>query len=133
MTDRQNRQTASDDAIRAIKGYLQAMEERDMARAASFLADEFQMLFPGDQTFRTLNDLITWAKPRYRWVKKNYDQFDTCAAEEETIVYCYGTLHGQWPDGSTFSDIRFIDRFVIKRGLLTDQKVWNDLAEAANS
>ena len=95
MTDRQNRQTASDDAIRAIKGYLHAMEERDMARAASFLADEFQMLFPGDQTFRTLNDLITWAKPRYRWVKKSYDQFDTCAAEEETIVYCYGTLHGQ--------------------------------------
>ena len=132
MTLRQNRQTASDGAIKTIKRYLLAMENRDMARAASFLADEFQMLFPGDQTFRALDELVAWAKPRYKWVKKSYHQFDTCPAGEETIVYCYGTLNGQWPDGSVFGDIRFVDRFVVKDGLLTDQKVWNDLAEAAS-
>ncbi len=46
------------------------------------------------------------------------------------VVYCYGTLNGEWPDGTQFSGIRFIDRFVVKDGLLEDQRVWNDLAES---
>jgi hypothetical protein len=40
-------------------------------------------------------------------------------------------LHGVWPDGSAFSDIRFVDRFTLQGGLLTTQMVWNDLAEFA--
>ena len=108
------------------------MEDRDLAGAASFLADDFQMHFPGDQTFHTLDELVAWARPRYQWVKKAYQQFDVCPAGDENVVYCFGTLHGQWPDGSIFGDIRFIDRFVVRDGLLTNQKVWNDLAEVAN-
>jgi hypothetical protein len=46
-----------------------------------------------------------------------------------TIVYCWGTLSGEWLDGAPFSDIRFIDRFVVRNGRLENQKVWNDLAE----
>jgi hypothetical protein len=45
------------------------------------------------------------------------------------VVYCFGTLYGEWSDGTPFSGVRFIDRFTIKDGLLTDQRVWNDLAE----
>ena len=54
------------------------MEDRDLAGAASFLADDFQMHFPGDQTFYTLDELVAWARPRYQWVKKAYEQFDVC-------------------------------------------------------
>ena len=67
-----------------------------------------------------------------KWVKKAYEEFDVCPAGDENVVYCFGALHGQWPDGSIFGDIRFIDRFVVRDGLLTNQKVWNDLAEVAN-
>ena len=73
MTLRQNRQTASDGAIKTIKRYLMAMENLDMADAESSLAEESQMLSRGDQTFRALHELIAWAKPRYKWVKKSYD------------------------------------------------------------
>ena len=132
MTDRETKKTNADSTIRMIKGYLQAMEDRDLAGAASFLADDFQMHFPGDQTFHKLDELIAWARPRYQWVKKAYEQFDVCPAGDENVVYCFGTLQGQWPDGSIFGDIRFIDRFVVRDGLLTNQKVWNDLAEVAN-
>jgi len=45
------------------------------------------------------------------------------------VVYCHGTLSGEWPDGSAFSGIRFIDRFTVRAGKLADQTVWNDLAE----
>lgn len=132
MTDRETARTNADSTIRIIKEYLQAMEDRDLAGAASFLADDFQMHFPGDQTFHTLDELVSWARPRYQWVKKAYEQFDFCPAGDENVVYCFGTLHGQWLDGSIFGDIRFIDRFVVRDGLLTNQKVWNDLAEVAN-
>ena len=128
MTDKNDAKTNPDGTIKIIKEYLQALEDRDLEVAATFLADEFQMHFPGDQTFQTLDELVAWSKPRYQWVKKAYEQFDICPAGEESVVYCYGTLHGRWPDGSFFGDIRFIDRFVVRDGLLTNQQVWNDLA-----
>ena len=132
MTDKNNLEINADSTIKIIKEYLQAMEDRDLARASTFLADEFLMHFPGDQIFHTLDELVAWSKPRYQWVKKTYAQFDICPAGKERVVYCYGTLHGQWPDGSIFGDIRFIDRFVVRDNLLTNQQVWNDLAEVAN-
>jgi hypothetical protein len=45
------------------------------------------------------------------------------------VVYCHGTLEGCWLDGTAFSGVRFIDRFLVQGGLLVSQDVWNDLAE----
>jgi len=46
------------------------------------------------------------------------------------VVYNYGDLRGEWADGTPFSGIRYIDRFVVRDGRIVDQKVWNDLAIA---
>jgi hypothetical protein len=48
-----------------------------------------------------------------------------------THVYCFGTLYGEWADGSAFEGIRFIDRFTVRAGQLLDQMVWNDMGEVA--
>ena len=45
------------------------------------------------------------------------------------VVYCFGTLSGEWLDGTPFAGIRFIDRFTLRDGLLADQTVWNDMGE----
>ena len=86
MTDKNNAKTNADNTIKIIKEYLQAMEDRDLAGAANFLADEFQMHFPGDQTLHTLDELVAWSKPRYKWVKKAYEQFDICPAGKESCL-----------------------------------------------
>ena len=113
-----------------VKAYLETMETRDLARANAMLAPGFTMVFPGGARFTQLADLLAWAKPRYRWAKKRYERFDEVPESAgETIVYCFGTLYGEWPDGRPFDGIRFIDRFVIRGGKLADQLVWNDLAE----
>ncbi|ADZ72260.1 tautomerase family protein [Polymorphum gilvum] len=114
-----------------VRGFLEAMEARDLARASGFLAPEFRMTFPGGATFSSLEELIAWAKPRYRFVRKSYDRFETLAGDSGSTVYCYGTLAGEWPDGTAFSGIRFIDRFELRDGLIVGQMVWNDLAESA--
>jgi hypothetical protein len=114
-----------------VKNFLDTMAARDLPAARAMLAPGFAMTFPGGARFTTLEELVAWAKPRYRWVKKKYERFDESrAADEETIVYCYGTLYGEWPDGTVFDGIRFIDRFAISGGKLADQQVWNDLAES---
>jgi hypothetical protein len=117
-------------AIEQIKNYLDAVENRDLVLAKSFLSNHFKLIFPGNNVFSTLEEVIDWAKLRYHWVKKDYDQFDPLMSDDNVIVvYCYGNLYGEWLDRSTFSKIKFIDRFTLKEDKLLDQMVWNDLAE----
>ena len=89
------------------------------------------MTFPGNQRFTEIEAMIAWAKPRYRWVKKRYDRFDVAQGSTATHVYCFGTLYGEWNDGSAFEGVRFIDRFTVRAGKLVDQMVWNDMGEVA--
>ena len=128
-------QDASDavgDAIRTVRAFLGAMEERNLARAASYLGDGFTMTFPGGVRFTRLEELVLWSKPRYRFVKKRYTRFEQGAVSDASgsaSVTCFGTLYGEWPDGATFEGIRFCDWFLLgaDRKLIA-QEVWNDMA-----
>ena len=109
--------------------YLAALEERDFEKARGFLAGEFTMTFPGGARLGSLDDLIAWSKDRYRSIGKTIECVHEVLEEEGTVIYCMGTLAGEWPDGLPFSGIRFIDRFTVRDGKLSEQHVWNDLAE----
>lgn len=116
-----------------VRAFLSAMENRDLASAQAYLTGDFEMEFPGGEKMRTLDELIAWAKPRYRSVGKKYERIDLSdASHGSAVVYCFGTLHGTWNDGTPFSGIRFIDRFTIISGKIASQKVWNDLGELAS-
>jgi hypothetical protein len=108
-----------------VRAYLDAMERRDLAKAKSFLAPGFFMVFPGGKRFGSLEQLVESAKTRYRSAKKTYEKTEV----SQDTVYCYGTLYGELLDGTPYSGIRFIDRFTVKDGKLVDQMVWNDMAE----
>lgn len=113
-----------------VRGYLAAMEARDLEAAGAYLAEGFTMTFPGDVTFGRPEELVAWARSRYRSAAKSYQRIDVAAAEDGAVVYCFGTLAGEWSDGTPFAGIRFIDRFTVAEGKLVDQRVWNDLGEA---
>ena len=112
-----------------VRSYLNAMEARDLDKANSFLSQNFQMTFPGGVVFYTLKELIDWGSMRYRFVNKTYERFDEIANRDNIVVYCFGTLAGKFPDGRSFDNVRFIDRFTVSDDKLIDQQVWNDLAE----
>lgn len=112
-----------------VRTYLSAMQARDLDAAGQWLAPGFTMIFPGGIEFTHTEQLVSWAKDRYQTIGKTYERFEECYGVDETIVYCSGTMHGMWPNGEAFSEIRFIDRFVVRDGLLASQIVWNDLAE----
>lgn len=118
-------------AVRTVRDYLNAMEARDLDLAQSFLGDGFVMVFPGNARFRHLKELVGWSRDRYKFVRKKYETFDVAAGRGGvTVVYCTGTLSGEWLDGSSFSGIRFIDRFELEDDRIVNQQVWNDMAEA---
>lgn len=113
-----------------VRSFLTTMEARDLAAAQAMLGERFEMRFPGAAPMHALQELIDWAAPRYRFVRKTYEGFDAMQSEgAAAVVYCRGTLAGEWPDGTAFEGIRFIDRFEVKGGKITRQDVWNDIAE----
>lgn len=121
------------DAVGLVRDFLAAMEARDLARAAGFLAPDFAMTFPGGVRFTRLEDLVAWSKGRYRAVRKTFEGFDEAPGDDATVVTCHGTLSGEWVNGTSFAGIRFVDRFTIRDGKLATQQVWNDVAEARSS
>jgi len=112
-----------------VKDYLAAMEARDLAAAQAFLDDEFETVFPGTQPMKSLTEVMDWAKGRYRLVKKKEEVFEAFQNGGVSVVYVRGVLFGEWPDGSPFDGIRFIDRFEVTGGRIARQDVWNDIAE----
>lgn len=113
------------DPALVVRTFLEAMEARDLERARAFLGDDFAMTFPGGVRLHRLEDLVEWSRPRYRFVRKSYERFDVLGR----VAYCFGTLAGEWNDGTAFEGIRFIDRFELEGGLIVRQDVWNDMGE----
>lgn len=116
--------------VKLVQDFLAAMQRREIDAASAMLGVGFVMQFPGAKPMTRLGGLIEWAKPRYQFVTKTYEGFDAMQGQgDAAVVYCRGTLSGAWPDGTPFSDIRFIDRFEVTMGAITRQDVWNDIAE----
>jgi len=114
--------------IDLVTRYLRLCEERKLAEAAQFLAPSAVLISPGGRSFSSLEERTEASKGRYRWVKKNMKAWDVLLeGDGKAVVYCMGTLYGEDPHGKPFSDVRFIDRFVIEDGKITLQEVWNDL------
>jgi glycyl-tRNA synthetase (class II) len=67
----------------------------------------------------------------YTFRSREFEQMELelFIAPDEAVVYSLGTLYGEWPDGTPFEGNRYVDRYVVKSGLITHMDVWNDSAE----
>ena len=113
-----------------VKRFLRTMEARDLEAAEAMMAPGARITFPGGKLFSSQREMVEASRGRYQWVKKTFDQVDAFSLDHGHVVYVMGTLHGVNRHGVSFSDIRYIDRFRLKDGLITQQDVWNDLSES---
>ncbi|MFN8535774.1 MAG: hypothetical protein U0556_19730 [Dehalococcoidia bacterium] len=121
----------TDDAIARVDTFLKLMAERKLAEAQTYLGPGVRMTFPPGITFGSLQDLVANAGRRYRWCDKVRERYDVFEREDgATVVYSLGTLFGENVHGAPFSGVRYLDRFVLRDGLIVEQDVWNDLAES---
>ncbi len=112
-----------------VRVYLETHMIPDPEAAARYVAPNFELTFTGGRKFDTPTGATGFNARRYKWVKKKMERFETVPGEDETIVYSLGTLYGEWPDGTPFEGNRYIDRFVVRDGLIVSQDVWNDSAD----
>lgn len=117
------------DAARVVDAFLEASMRPDPEAAAMFMAPDARIVFTGGRIFRHPGEATAFNAARYRWVKKRIERNDVVPGATETVVYNIGTLHGEWPDGTPFESNRYVDRFVVRDGLIVSQEVWNDSAE----
>lgn len=115
--------------VAAIDGYLQANEDRELARASEMLAEGAELVFPAGARFADLETMVAAAAGRYRWVRKHRDQYAVGSDDRgRVVVTSRGRLYGENQHGVRFDDIRYVDVFVLEAGRIVEQHVWNDLA-----
>ncbi len=121
--------TESEYAAKIVESFLVASMIPDVEAAAKFVSQDLKLTFTGGRRFTHPRESTAFNAKRYKWVKKKMERTDVCPAINETIVYNTGTLYGEWPDGTPFEGNRYVDRFVVRDGLIVQMDVWNDSAE----
>lgn len=118
-----------------VNEFLRLIMIPDPESASRFTAPDMKILFTGKRPMSAPAECTKFNASRYKWVKKRIERTETVissaqeAAKGETVVYSLGTLYGEWPDGTPFEGNRYVDRYVVTNGLITQMDVWNDSAE----
>jgi OsmC subfamily peroxiredoxin len=119
------------EAVTAVEDFLANIGAGRLEAAASSLAPGVSMVFPGGRRYSSLNELADASRLRYRSVDKVREQYDvTTGADGEIVVISTGTLFGENLHGVRYANVRYVDRFVLRDGLILLQQVWNDLAQS---
>lgn len=122
-------------AAEVVNEFLRLIMIPDPVGASRYTAADMKILFTGKRAMREPADCTKFNASRYKWVKKKIERTETVissdvtGASDDSIVYSLGTLYGEWPDGTPFEGNRYVDRYVVKNGLITHMDVWNDSAE----
>lgn len=114
-----------------VDEYLRVLMIPDPQGARRYVAPDLRIRFTGGRPMKDPAECSAFNAGRYRWVKKRIERTETVAggSEADTVVYSVGTLYGEWPDGTPFEGNRYVDRYVVCHGLITQMDVWNDSAE----
>ncbi len=112
-----------------VYDYLEASMAPDPDLAATFVSEDVVITFTGGRIYDHPSGPTAFNAKRYKWVKKDMQQFDVATGDQGTVVYSTGTLYGEWPDGTPFEGNRYVDRFVVRDGKIVKMDVWNDSAE----
>ena len=120
---------ANSAAADLVERFLEASMVPDPEAAARCVSPELVITFTGGRIFHHPRESTAFNATRYAWVKKRRERSDVAPGDGETIVYNIGTLYGAWPDGTPFEGNRYVDRFVVRGGLIVAMSVWNDSAE----
>lgn len=118
-----------------VDEFLRLIMIPDPAAARRYVAPGLKILFTGGRAMSDPAECTAFNAGRYRWVKKRIERTDVVQRADGAdpaqgdIVYSLGTLYGEWPDGTPFEGNRYVDRYVVSKGLITEMQVWNDSAE----
>lgn len=123
--------SATPDPAALVNEYLRILMIPDPAGVRQLVSPQLRIRFTGGREMRDPAECAAFNASRYRWVRKRIERTEVVAGgtAEHTVVFSSGTLYGEWPDGTAFEGNRYVDRYVVSRGLIEQMDVWNDSAE----
>ena len=129
-------------AAEVVDEFLRLIMAPDPVAARRYVAGDLRIRFTGGRAMGDPTECTAFNAARYKWVKKRIERTETVSSRtaaagsagakidpEDVVVYSLGTLYGEWPDGTPFEGNRYVDRYVVRHGLITHMDVWNDSAE----
>ncbi len=119
------------DPAAIVEEFLRVLMIPDPGGARRFVSPDIRIRFTGGRAMSDIAECSAFNATRYNWVKKRFERTEVVdgATPAEAVVYNLGTLYGEWPDGKPFEGNRYVDRYVLRDGLITQMDVWNDSAE----
>ena len=121
--------TPLDTARQPIDQFIQAVNASDAEAAQRCLAPGARLVFPGPVVFERVADFLALSAPRYQWVRYTYGAMELAHTEGPTVVYAQGSVAGVFANGTPFDEVRYIDRFEIRDGLVLSKEVWSDMGD----
>jgi len=115
--------------IALVDNFLQHCEDRELEHAQNYQASDIRIQFPGGVEHGSLDSLFGSASSDYTWVRKRRNRYFEGKSGNDDTVVSIGILYGIDNEGQPFDDVRYIDFFVLREGLIVEQLVWNDLAK----
>lgn len=110
--------------------YLDASTSGRWDEAARYVAQEVRFVFPSGE-FRSLAEMRDGLSRRYTNLVKHMESIDVAAGPYgHLVVVVAGTLAGENLHGVPFTGVRFLDRLVVRDGLVVEQHVYNDLGSS---
>jgi ketosteroid isomerase-like protein len=118
-----------DQAVDIVRTFLDALQRRDLDAVNAMLAPGFRMTVTGGHVFASPAEFAAFSKGRHKGARKTTDRYDAMPGDDCTVVYAMGSMAGTWNDDRTFDGVRYIDRFEVAHGKITDMQVWSDMAD----
>ena len=115
--------------VTVVKNFLDAMSRRDFTTMESLMAPEFKMTVSGGYVFKHPREFAAQSGKRQKSARKTTDRYDQIPTADGGVVFAMGSMAGEWLNGTTYSGVRYIDRFEIKNGKIVDMNVWSDMSE----
>jgi hypothetical protein len=113
-----------------MRRYLDASTSGRWDEAGTYVAEQARFVFPSGE-FRSLPEMRDRLAQRYTDLVKHMDSTDVAPkGDGDVVVVIAGTLAGMNLHGVSFSGVRFVDRLVVRDGVVVEQHVYNDLASS---
>ncbi|KAB1185022.1 MULTISPECIES: nuclear transport factor 2 family protein [Haloferax] len=109
-----------------VEEFFDRMEDDRRNTVGDLFAEDAVITLPG-ATFEgptAAYEFLDFLAPRYEWAAKEFDRW----IEAGDTVVSIGSLYGVDNDGVEFGDVRYVDVYEVRRGLIERLDIWNDLA-----
>lgn len=112
-----------------VDRYLTLFMEGHISEAEAMLAPGACLIFPGGAVQTSLTEVAEEVNRLYEEIGKTITRTWSAQVGEDIVVTMTGYLFGVSRTFGSFTDVRFIDFFTVRDGMITAQEVINDAAQ----